>query len=29
MSEEDMRQILAGLPVQIPGQPNPAKPNNG
>ena len=24
MTEEDMRQILAGLPVQIPGQPNPA-----
>ena len=23
MSEEDMRQILAGLPVQMPGQPGP------
>ncbi len=28
MSEEDMRQILAGLPVQIPGQPNPALNSN-
>ena len=23
MSEEDMKQILAGLPVQMPGQPGP------
>ena len=28
MSEEDMKQILAGLPVQIPGQPNPALNSN-
>ena len=28
MSEEDMRQMLAGLPVQIPGQPNPALNSN-
>ena len=24
MTEQDMQYILAGLPVQIPGQPNPA-----
>ena len=23
MSQEDMNQILAGLPVQVPGQPGP------
>ena len=28
MTEEDMQHILAGLPVQIPGQPNPALDSN-